>query len=179
MTPISQVGSRRPCWHRASHPGPFVLKAGACSAQPGSLFCSASKCSVGPPGPGGEHTDRSQVGARPRLVPPPYPTLTHPLLLPPPNYDLLPRGSLLGWCSCQPLQDTGTGVGITGLACVFSAQITAALGNCIWPLSPSHSLLLPQGGAVTMASLPIKPVSRLRVQAKGPLSGRGDDIFRW
>ena len=69
MTPISQGGSRRPSWHWASHPGPFMLKAGARSVRPGSLFGSASKCSVGPPGPGGEHTDRNQVGARPSLVP--------------------------------------------------------------------------------------------------------------
>ena len=57
----------------------------------------------------------------PAWYPLPTPTLTHPLLLPPPNYDLLLWGALLGWCSCQPLQDTGTGVGITSLACVFSA----------------------------------------------------------
>lgn len=82
VTPISQVGSRRPCWHRASHPGPFMLKAGAHSAQPGSLFGSASKCSVGPPGPGGEHTDRNQAGARPRPVPPPHP---HPDSSPAPS----------------------------------------------------------------------------------------------
>lgn len=36
-------------------------------------------------------------------------TLTHPRFLPPPDNDLLPWGALLGWCSCQPLQDTGTG----------------------------------------------------------------------
>lgn len=50
VTPISQVGSLRPCWHRVSYPGLFMLKAGARSAQPAPLFDSESKCCVGPQG---------------------------------------------------------------------------------------------------------------------------------
>lgn len=112
-----------------------------------------------------------------------YPLPTPPRLIPcsfhPPTMTSCPR--VLSWGGVPVSLSRTLGQGWESLAWPVSSQpqITAALGNCIWPLSPSHSLLLPQGGAVTMASLPIKPVSRLRVQAKGPLSGRGDDIFRW